>query len=137
MTRALSTKALSTNKTQQNTAFYQLLSKHVNLCRTKGYKTLKNTAISCLICKICLCLKLQNIDKNSVFYQFLPKDYAPLPHNWLQNTVDYGVLYPCSSNGSSLLGKQLAPKPCKIQCFLPLLKQWFKPSCQTTCSKTL
>ena len=30
-----------------------------------------------------------------------------------------------------------ATKHCKLQCFLPMLQQWFRPSCQTTCTKTL
>ena len=82
--------------------FYQLCSKTTNSSRAKGYKTLKNTVISCLICKICLCLKLQNIDKNRVFYHLLPKDYGAVT-------------------------TQLAP----------ILKQWFEPSCQRICYKTL
>ena len=62
---------------------------------------------------------------------------AFLPNNLPQNIVNYSVFEPCSINGSSLPSKQLAPKHCKLQCFPPILHQWPKLSCQTTCPKTL
>ena len=97
-------------------------------------------------CKIRSCPKLQNTVFHSVFktlYFTVFSTYveamvqAFLPNKLVQNTANYSVLYTCWSNTSSLLAKQLASKHCRLPCFLHMLKQWFKPCCQTTCPKTL
>ena len=106
-----------------------------------------------------LCRKPKNTEENTVFFSFFAKYVhaqsfktlyftvfstyveamvqAFLPNKLVQNTANYSVLFTCWSNASSLLAKQLASKHCRLPCFLHMLKQWFKPSCQTTCPKTL
>ena len=49
---------------------------------------------------------------------------GPLPNNLPQNTVYYNVFHPHWDNGWALLAKQLAPKHCKLRCFLTLFAKY-------------
>ena len=66
-----------------------------------------------------------NLPQNTKNYSVSPYVEAMfqafLPNKKLQNTVNYSVFYPCFNTGFSLLATQLAPKHCKLQCFLPML----------------
>ena len=122
-----------TSKTSWNTLFSRLLCHTVLRPKRKSNKTLQNTVFSQLFFKTALQEAIKHW-RIQCFLHFVCK-ICSCPQ--LQNTVFYSVFFPCWSNGSSLLAKQLAPKHCKLQCFQPILHQWPKLSCQTTCPKTL
>lgn len=100
----------------------------------------------------------QLVPKNCKSLCFVTMNQYFLPNNLSQSTANYRVLYPCWNHGSSslphglpkntancsgfhpyysncssLFAKYFGPKHWKFLCFAPMLKQWFQPSCETTC----
>ena len=119
---------------------------------SRRVRNIENTLFFDFICKLCSCLRLQNLEKHRVFTIFCHTALGPLSNNLSENSVNYSIFHPYWSNCWSVLAKNNYPKPktcnlhgfsalyahlqrlarkhCTFQYLPPLLMQCLPPCCQ-------